>query len=67
MDGFGAVKSVAGVTVLFAVLTRFGVKIFPEFSLWNLLDGAIVAFIGWRIHAMSRTWAVLGLLRYLGE
>ena len=67
MDGFGAAMLVAGVTALFAVLTRFGVKIVPEFSLLNLLDAAIFAFIGWRIHAMSRTWAVIGLLAYLGE
>ena len=67
MDGFGAAMFVAAVTTLFALLTQFGVKIFPEFSLWNLLDAAIFAFIGWRIRAMSRAWAVLGLLTYLGE
>ena len=67
MDGFAAAMFVAGVTALVAVLARFGVKLFPEFSLWNLLDAAIFAFIGWRIHAMSRTWAVIGLLAYLGE
>ena len=67
MDGFGAAMFVAGVTAVVAVLTQFGVKIFPEFGLWNLLDAAIFALIGWRIYAMSRTWAVLGLLAYLGE
>ena len=67
MDGFGAAMFVAGVTALIAALDYFGVKIFPDMSLWNLVDVVIFAFIGWRIRAMSRIWAVLGLLMYLGE
>lgn len=67
MDGFGAAMFVAGVTALFAIFSYFGVNIMAGIGVWSLLDAAIFAFVGWRIHAMSRTWAVLGLLLYLAD
>lgn len=31
------------------------------------MDAALFAFVGWRIHRMSRTFAVIGLVLYLAE
>ena len=57
---------IAAITALLAVLSIIYHK--PIFGLdgLGLIDAAIFALIAWRISKVSRTWAVVGLLMYLG-
>ena len=41
----------------------------PIFGLtpWSLADAGLFAVIAWKTYKMSRLWAVIGLVTYLGE
>src|SRR6267378_4728350 len=66
-EGAGAAVFVAAVTTLFSVLAIFDIRILPGFSPWSLVDGGLFAIVAWRIYEMSRAWAVVGLLLFVGE
>jgi hypothetical protein len=66
-QGAGSAVIVAGVTTLFSVLAIFGVQILPGFSPASLIDAGLFAIVAWRIYKMSRIWAVLGLVFFVGE
>src|SRR5215471_13923894 len=57
----GAVSSVVAIISIASRRPIFG------FDGWSLVDGILFFVIAWRIHRMSRIWAVLGLVIYLGE
>jgi hypothetical protein len=63
----GASAFFAAVTGLIATLSIFQHRPVLGFSGWSLADAILFVIIAWRIRAMSRTWAVLGLLIYLLE
>jgi len=58
---------IAGVDALLAILSLVYSK--PIFGLdgWALVDAGLFAIVAWRIHKMSRTWAIIGLVLYLLE
>ncbi len=66
-EGAGAAIFVAAVTALFSVLAIFDIRILPGFSPWSLVDAGLFAVVAWRIYKMSRAWAVVGLLLFVGE
>jgi hypothetical protein len=63
----GASAFFAAVTGLIATLSIVQHRPVFGFSGWSLSDAILFGIIAWRIRAMSRTWAVLGLLIYLLE
>jgi hypothetical protein len=66
-QGAGAAIFVASVTALFSILAMFGIQILAGFSETALFDAAIFGVVAWRVYRMSRAWAVVGLLGFLGE
>ncbi len=66
-QGAGAAVFVASVTALFSVLAIFNIRILPGFSPLSLVDAGLFAIIAWRVYRMSRAWALVGLLGYVGE
>lgn len=61
-QGVASAGIVASVTGVFAVLSIFGMQTIV--GPLGLVDAAIFAVTAWRTHAMSRAWAVVGLLLY---
>jgi hypothetical protein len=66
-QGAGAAILVASVTVLFAILAMFGIRILSGFSATALFDAAIFGIVAWRIYRMSRAWALVGLIGFMAE
>ena len=58
---------VAALTALVSVLSIVYQKPVLGGSGWSLLDAALFAVIGWRIHRMSRAWTIVGLCLYVVE
>jgi len=58
---------IAGVTALLAILSLIYKKPILGLHGFALVDAGLFALVAWRIHKMSRTWAVIGLVLYLLE
>jgi len=65
--GIGASAIIAAVTGIAAILSIAYRKPILGLDGWALVDAALFAFAAWRIHKMSRTWAIVGLSLYLLE
>jgi hypothetical protein len=63
----GASGFIAAVTALLSILSLIYHKSVFGLDGWGLVDALLFVVIAWRIHKMSRTWAILGLLTYLLE
>ena len=58
---------IAAVTALLSILSIAYRKPIGGIDGLGLVDAAIFAVIAWRIHKMSRAWAIVGILMYLLE
>jgi hypothetical protein len=58
---------IAAVTALLAILGIVYHKPIGGVDGWGLIDAAMFVVIAWRIHRMSRAWAIVGILMYLFE
>ncbi len=58
---------IAAVTALLSILSIAYRKPIGGIDAWGLADAVIFAVIAWRIHKMSRAWAIVGILMYLLE
>ncbi len=58
---------IAVVTALLAILSLVYKKPILGLDGLALVDAGLFALVAWRIHNMSRTWAVIGLVLYLLE
>ena len=65
--GMAAAIMCAAITGLMALASMLGVKVFPGFSAFALVDAVIFAGFGWGLYRHSRLCAVLVLLFYLLE
>ena len=65
-QGFWACTYCAGATLLFVVLSVFGISLFG-FDKWALLDALLFIVIGWGIYKMNRFAAIAGLALYIIE
>ena len=65
--GVAACIFISAFTGLMAILSLIYRK--PIFGIdgLGLVNAALFAFVGWRIHRMSRTFAVIGLVLHLAE
>lgn len=63
----GASSFIAAITALLAILSLVCRKPMLGLDGLALVDAGLFALIAWRIHEMSRTWAVIGLVLYLLE
>lgn len=64
LGAVGASLFVSAVTALLAILSLIYKKPILGLDGWALVDAGLFALIAWRIHKMSRTWAVIGLALY---
>src|SRR5689334_15204908 len=58
---------IAAITALLAILSLVYKKPILGLDGLALFDAGLFVIVAWRIHKMSRTWAVIGLLLYLAE
>ena len=58
---------IAAITALLAILSLIYKKPILGLDGLALVDAGLFALVAWRIHKMSRTWAVIGLVLYLLE
>lgn len=58
---------IAAMTALLAVLSLVYKKSMLGIDGLALIDAGLFVLVAWRIHKMSRTWAVIGLVLYLLE
>jgi hypothetical protein len=58
---------VAAVTALLSILSIIYRKPIGGVDGLGLIDAVVFAVIAWRIHKMSRAWAIVGILMYLFE
>lgn len=65
-QGLWASAWCAGATLVFVVLSVFGVSLYG-FDLWALIDVLFFILIGWGIYKMNRFAAVAGLTLYIIE
>lgn len=67
MQGVGAAVFVASVTGLISILSIVLKHPVLGIDALGLVDAGLFAVIAWRIFRMSRSWALVGLLLYVGE
>ncbi len=65
--GVGAALFVTTTTTIVAVLSKYLGHPVLGIDIWALLDALLFGVAAWRIHRMSRSWAVVGLVLYLFE
>ncbi len=58
---------IAAVTALLSILSVVYHKSIGGVDGWGLIDALIFLVIAWRIHKMSRAWAIVGIVMYLFE
>jgi hypothetical protein len=64
---FGVSVFIAAITALLAILSLVYKEPMLGLDGLALADAGLFALVAWRIHKMSRTWAVIGLVLYLLE
>jgi hypothetical protein len=65
-QGLWACTWCAGATLLFVVLSVFGISLLG-FDMWALLDAFLFIIIGWGIYKLNRFAAIAGLILYIVE
>jgi hypothetical protein len=65
-QGLWACAWCAGATLLFVVLSAFGISLLG-FDMWALIDALLFILIGWGIYKMNRFAANAGLALYIIE
>jgi hypothetical protein len=63
----GVSALIAAITALLAILSLVYKKPILGLDGLALVDAGLFAIVAWRIHKISRTWAVIGLMLYLLE